>query len=167
MSFHRKVLQLDAEQETKRITEWLRQQVLETLKKRGGVVGVSGGIDSAVVLALGVRALGANRVVPVLLPERESSPNSILFARKLCQQLGIETVVEDVTGPLLGFDCYRRRDEAVRRLFPNTIAPTSSKSRCRQTCSRKRRSTSSVQPSSARKASSKRVDCVQTNCVRS
>jgi NAD+ synthase len=81
-------------------------------------VGVSGGVDSAVVLALAVRALGANRVVALILPEVESSPDSARLARLVCQQFDVSPVVEDVTGPLIGFGCYRRRDEAVRSLFP-------------------------------------------------
>jgi len=118
MPFHRDVLKLDAEAETNRIVQKLRVNVLDVLKRGGGVLGVSGGVDSAVVLALAVRALGPDRVVALLLPEKESSPESALLGRRVCRQFGIKPVVEDVTGALLGFDCYGRRDEAVRTLFP-------------------------------------------------
>lgn len=116
--FHRSILQLDPEQETNRIVDKLRRDIFEVLKRKGGVMGVSGGVDSAVVLALAVRALGSDRLVALLLPEKESSPESARLARQVCHQFGVAPLVEDVTGPLLGFGCYQRRDEAVRQLFP-------------------------------------------------
>jgi NAD+ synthase len=116
--FHRNVLQLDPEREVNRIVEKLRHDVFDTLSRKGGVLGVSGGVDSAVVLALAVRALGTDRLVALLLPEKESSPDSARLARQVCRQFGVEPIVEDVTGPLISFGCYRRRDEAVRAIFP-------------------------------------------------
>lgn len=116
--FHKDILLLNAETETNRIVERLRQDIHDVLKKRGGVLGVSGGVDSAVVLALAVRALGADRLVTLILPEAESNPDSARLARQVCRQFGVTPVVEDVTGPLIGFGCYQRRDEAVRALFP-------------------------------------------------
>jgi len=117
-TFHRNVLKLDPEREVERIVEKLRHDVFNVLKRNGGVLGVSGGVDSAVVLALATRALGRDRMVALLLPEMESSPDSARLARQVCQQLGVNPIVEDVTAPLIGFGCYRRRDEAVRSVFP-------------------------------------------------
>lgn len=116
--FHRDILQLDARHETERIVDKLRQDVFETLKRRGGVMGISGGVDSAVVLALAVQALGPDKLITLLLPEQESSPDSARLARDVCRQFGVSPLVEDVTGPLIGFGAYRRRDEAVRAIFP-------------------------------------------------
>jgi NAD+ synthase len=118
LRFHGDILKLDVEQEVERIIIKLREDIFTRLRRRGGVVGVSGGIDSAVVLALAVRALGAAHVVALLLPEMESSPESARLARQVCQQVGVVTAVEDITGPLIGFGCYARRDEAVRAVFP-------------------------------------------------
>ena len=112
-------LKIDSAAETKRIVDFLQTTVHRTLRRRGGVLGISGGIDSSVVLALAVRAFGPDRVIGVLLPEKESSPESADLAHLLADHFGVETVTEDITPALEGFSCYQRRDEAVRRVFPD------------------------------------------------
>ncbi len=117
-TFHPDILKLDPEKEVERIVEHIRHTTFKVLKRKGGVVGVSGGIDSAVVLGLAARAMKPARLVALLLPEMESSPESALLGREVCHKFGTEPLVEDMTGSLLGFGAYQRRDEAVRRLFP-------------------------------------------------
>jgi len=111
-------LRIDAAAEAHRIAAALKRQVTTRLRRRGLVVGLSGGIDSSVTAALAVAALGADRVLGVLMPERDSDPDSLRLGRLLAEMLGIGTVVEDI-GPILqASGCYRRRDEAIRRLVP-------------------------------------------------
>jgi len=111
-------LRIDASREVERLGRALRQDLQGRFRRRGAVVGCSGGVDSSVVMALCAQALGPQRVLAVLLPERESSPESVTLARAWAEALGVETVTEDITGALEGAGCYRRRDEAVRRVFP-------------------------------------------------
>lgn len=59
------------------------------LRRDGALIGLSGGIDSAVVAALAVRSLGPERVAGLLLPEHGSEPASCSLARKLARELGI------------------------------------------------------------------------------
>ena len=89
-----------------------------TLRRQGAVVGISGGIDSSVVLALCARAFGPQRVVGILLPEHESSPDSAELAHALADHYDVATVTEDITAMLAGAGCYQRRDEAIRAVFP-------------------------------------------------
>lgn len=117
VAFHPGVLTLDAEAEAGRIADHLRSY-LRKFRRRGAVIGVSGGVDSAVALALAVRALGADRVVPLMLQEKESSAINPLLVRSLCRSLGVTPVAEDITAALEGFGCYRRRDAAIRDVFP-------------------------------------------------
>jgi NAD+ synthase len=125
--FSRDVLQVDAVRVTADIERAVRAQVLDVLRRRGVVVGLSGGIDSSVVTALCVRALGPERVIAVLMPERDSSGDSLALGRLLASQLGVEALEEDLTGPLGAIGCYSRQDEAIRSVFPEYRAGYKSK----------------------------------------
>src|SRR2546430_10289086 len=118
MQFTRNALTLNPAAETERIVEFIQKNVRQTMRRSGGVVGISGGIDSAVVLALAVRAFGAAKVVGVMMPDKDSDPISEKLARELAAKFGVQPHLENITGALEGFDCYRRRDDAVRRGFP-------------------------------------------------
>ena len=96
----------------------LRAAVGRKLNRRGVVLGVSGGVDSSVCAAIAARALGSRRVFGILMPERDSSPESTEKGRILCEAIGIEYVVEDIAPALESLGCYRRRDDAIRTVFP-------------------------------------------------
>ena len=117
-SFIQSVTDLDYESAEKAITDALRRHAGRTLKRRGIVVAVSGGIDSSVCAALAVRAVGPERVFGLLMPEHDSDPDSTRRGKMLCEALGIEYVLEDIGPALEALGCYRRRDDAIRRLFP-------------------------------------------------
>jgi NAD+ synthase len=110
-------LAIDPEETARRIEEAIRRHVRD-LKRRGIVVGLSGGIDSSVVTCLCARALGAERVQVLLMPERASSPESLALGRQLAAQLGTPCVVEDIAPTLEAAGCYQRQTEAIRMVFP-------------------------------------------------
>jgi NAD+ synthase len=110
-------LKIEPAAETQQLVSGLRESVFKVLRKRGVVVGISGGVDSSVALSLCVRAFGPERVVALMLPEMDSSPESEQLARALAAGLGVEPLKEDITAALEGFGCYCRRDEAIRRVF--------------------------------------------------
>jgi len=112
------VLALDAEAEIERIAQSLRAQVLGGFRRRGAVLGLSGGIDSSVVAALCVRAFGKEKVLGLFMPERHSSDDALTLGRLLADTLGIEAIVEDIAPALEGLGCYRRQDEAIRSIVP-------------------------------------------------
>lgn len=116
--FGTSVLELDSDAEVQRIVAHLRSTV-SGFGRRGAVVGVSGGVDSSVSFELAVRAFGPTRVVAVMLQEKESSPENVVLARQLCHAWNVRPIAEDITAPLEGFGCYRRRDDAIRQIFPD------------------------------------------------
>ena len=111
-------LVLDAPDEVRRITNVIRRQVGGQLRRKGAVVGLSGGIDSSTAAALCVEALGPRRVLGVLMPERDSADDTLELSRLVADRLGIATVLEDISGILDAAGCYGRRDEAIRSVFP-------------------------------------------------
>ncbi len=108
----------DVQSAIETITAKLKDDVLLVTKRKGAVVGISGGIDSSVTLALTVKALGAKNVIGLLLPEKDSSSESKDLALELAGKFGVTTIEENITGALEALGCYRRRDEAVNALFP-------------------------------------------------
>jgi NAD+ synthase len=111
-------LRLDPERAVAEIVERLPDLVFRRLRRRGALVAVSGGIDSSVAAALCVRAFGPERVVALLLPESESSGDTLELSRLLVEHLGVEALHEDITPVLDAAGCYRRRDEAIREVVP-------------------------------------------------
>ena len=107
----------DVELVVNEITEKLRNDAA-ALGRKGGVIGISGGIDSSVCLALAAKAFGPDRVLGVMIPEKDSNPESEELARKLTEKFGVKTIKEVITPALTGLRCYERRDEAVKQIFP-------------------------------------------------
>jgi NAD+ synthase len=111
-------LEIDPTAAVSRIRDALREQLAFSLKRRGLVVGMSGGVDSSVCAALAVEAVGPKHVLGLFMPERESDPESLNIARSFAMQLGIDSVTEDIATVLDATGCYRRRNEAIRRVVP-------------------------------------------------
>ncbi len=120
-------LKLDAAAEVEQIDAFIRDGVFTKLRRKGLVIGLSGGIDSSTVAALAVHALGSDRVVGLFMPEADSSGDSLRLGQQLAEKLGIRTFKEDISGILQGAECYRRRDEAIRAVVPHYHAGYKSK----------------------------------------
>jgi NAD+ synthase len=117
-TFSADVLKIDAAQTAERIEIAIRDIVAGQLRRKGAVLGLSGGIDSSVTAALCVRALGRDRVIGIFMPESDSAPESLELGRLMAESLGIRTFLEDITAILKGAGCYRRRDDAIREVLP-------------------------------------------------
>ena len=112
------LLRIDAAAETDRIAAAIHEIILVKFRRKGAVVAVSGGIDSGVVAALCVRALGPEKVNVLFLPEADSSGESLRLGQLLAQRLGVRSFREDITPMLEAVGCYRRRDDAIRTVVP-------------------------------------------------
>lgn len=126
-AFEISALSIDAEGEALRIASRMRDALRRDLRKRGFVIGISGGIDSAVCTALAVRAVGPARVLGLLMPEQDSDPDSLRLGRAVAETFRIEHAVEDIGPTLEAIGCYRRRDDAIREVVPDYGVGWSSK----------------------------------------
>ncbi|ESZ65624.1 NAD(+) synthase [Mesorhizobium sp. L103C131B0] len=111
-------LVIDPAAETDRIVAALREQ-LRGIRKRGLVLGLSGGVDSSVSAALAARAVGHQNVLCVLMPESDSDPESLRLGHLVADTFGVEAVVEDIGPTLRAMGCYERRDAFIRELVPD------------------------------------------------
>lgn len=117
LSFSAETLKIDGAAEIERIVAGLRAQ-LRGMRKRGLVLGLSGGIDSSVSVALAVRAVGAKNVFCLFMPENDSDPESLRLGRLVAETFGVAAVVEDIGPTLQAMGCYERRDGFIRELVP-------------------------------------------------
>jgi NAD+ synthase len=100
------------------LTTFIKQTVRNEFRKDGIVIGVSGGIDSAVIAALSVEALGPGKVHGLILPEKESSPSSRELGIDLCKALRISYDEVPITPMLEAFNIYAKKEALIRELFP-------------------------------------------------
>jgi NAD+ synthase len=112
------VLRLDCEKEVDRIVSCIRDYTARELKRRGLVVAVSGGIDSSVVAALCVQAVGKKHVFGLLMPEKESSSETQRLGELVVKHLDVDMQCTDITGILEAVGCYTARDKAIRSAIP-------------------------------------------------
>ena len=87
-------------------------------RKRGVVIALSGGIDSSVTSALCVRAFGKGKVFGVLLPEYDSSSESLRLGKIVAEHHGIDYLVQPIGPTLEAIGCYQWRDDAIRAAVP-------------------------------------------------
>jgi NAD+ synthase len=117
--FHKDILKIkDMDGLVEKITAKMRDDVFGRHKRFGAVIGLSGGIDSSVSMALAVKAFGPEKIFGVMMPEKDSSPDSEELARELAGKFGVQVTKEVITGALDGFGCYQRRDQAVKDIVP-------------------------------------------------
>lgn len=117
--FSKDIVLLDnVEEVVDNIVAQMKSDVFQKLRRVGAVMGISGGIDSSVCFALAAKAFGPKKCLGIMMPEQDSSKDSEMLARELAEKFGVETILENLTPTLAGFQCYERRDEAVKRVFP-------------------------------------------------
>lgn len=116
--FSKDRLQLDAQHEIEKISDRIRALLSRKLKRRGLVVALSGGIDSSVCAAVAVKAIGPERVLALLMPERHSSDDTLELSTLVADTFGVDRVHENISGILKAVGFYKRYDEAVRKAVP-------------------------------------------------
>ncbi len=119
MIFNLDVLKIDPAQQLEKLSKFIMEQVKVVFRRKGVIVGLSGGIDSACIAAVAVHAIGKERVVGLVLPETESNPISSEYAIKHAQALGIEHRQINITPTVDSVVHYKWRDEYMQKLIPD------------------------------------------------
>ena len=117
--FSANALAIDAAAVTAEIEQTIRKQVTDTLRRKGVVLGISGGVDSSVVAALCARAVGKENLLCLLMPERDSSSDALRLGRTLAAHIGAEVLLEDIAPVLQSAGCYERQIQAICKIFPD------------------------------------------------
>jgi NAD+ synthase len=107
-------LVIDTGKVVESLCRFLRSET-ENTGKRKLVVGLSGGLDSAVSAFLAQRALGKDGVVAIIMPYRETSPSSLGDARQVVDVLGIESLLVDISPLVDGYFAAFPDADKVRR----------------------------------------------------
>lgn len=90
---------------TEQVIEKFLAEKLRKVGAKGFVLGVSGGLDSAVCMRLCVRAVGEDKVLALLMPEDNSPEGDLKDSQELCELEGVKFKTIDITGPI---DAYRK-----------------------------------------------------------
>ena len=120
MNFDKNALEIEnIEHTVQSLQNFIHEQVYGNFRKRGIVIGISGGIDSAVAAKLCCGAVGKENVLGIILPEKESNPQSQEFAKKYCEKLGIKYEIKNVTPILDSSEIYQIREKTIEKYFPD------------------------------------------------
>ena len=101
------------------ITNFIKNEIFEIYQKKGVVIGLSGGIDSAITAALCTKSIGSEKILGLILPEKESDVNSKNLALQIAEKYNIDTKTIDITNILESFGVYENKEKIVKQKFPN------------------------------------------------
>ena len=118
MKFNCDVLKIDPTEEANKVADFVTHQVSKKYRRVGVAMGLSGGVDSAVMAALAVRAVGKEKVFGLILPDKESNPVSREYALLHARALDIENREADITQTVNSVASYDGRDEYLKKLVP-------------------------------------------------
>ena len=101
------------------ITNFIKNEIFEIYQKKGVVIGLSGGIDSAITAALCTKSIGSEKILGLILPEKESDVNSKNLALQIAEKYNIDTKTIDITNILESFGVYENKEKIVKQKFLN------------------------------------------------
>ena len=107
------------EKSVNNICDFIKNEISNKFQKSGAVIGLSGGIDSAVTAALCVKAIGHEKVLGLIMPEKESESESQVLAKQFADKYNIKTEIIDISSILDSFGVYENKEKIVKEKFPN------------------------------------------------
>lgn len=101
------------------IENFVKDEISKKFQRQGVVIGISGGIDSAVMAAICAKSIEPKQVLGLIMPEKESDPTSQILAQRLAEKFQIQTKVIDITSILESFEVYKIKEQIVMEKFPD------------------------------------------------
>lgn len=111
-------LKINPEEEVDKIVSAIKSILRGHLKRKGIVVGLSGGIDSSTSLAVAVKALGPERVFGLLMPEHHSDSETLRISNHVADTFHVATTHENISSILEAVGFYDKYNAAVRTVIP-------------------------------------------------
>lgn len=99
-------LQIDSERISQKLETFIKTSVGD-FNREGVIIGLSGGIDSSLVLALSVAALDSSKVLGLIMPEKDSNQDNESDARLLAETLGVRVEKIQLTPILAEMGIYQ------------------------------------------------------------
>ena len=109
----------NVERQVDNLCTFLHDEIIEEFHKHGAIVGLSGGIDSTVTMALCVKALGSTKTLGLTMFEKESDQNNKSLVDKISKTYDIDIQNIDISPILDSFGVYSNREKIVTNRFPN------------------------------------------------
>lgn len=116
--FSTEILNLDPAEEVGEISKNIKEILVKKLNRRGIVIGLSGGIDSSTTVALAVKAIGKERVLTLLMPEKHSADETLDLSNQVADHFGTTKIYENISSILESVGFYQKYDDAVRQVLP-------------------------------------------------
>jgi len=101
------------------VSTFLHDEIFEKFHKRGAIIGLSGGIDSAVTMELCAKALGPEKILGLTMFEKESNEHSKSLISRISKNYDVKIENIDITDILDSYGVYSNREEIVKNIFPN------------------------------------------------
>jgi len=101
------------------VSTFLHDEIFEKFHKRGAIIGLSGGIDSAVTMELCAKALGPEKILGLTMFEKESNEHSKSLISRISKNYDVKIENIDITTILDSYGVYSNREEIVKNIFPN------------------------------------------------
>ena len=101
------------------IENFVKDEISKKFQKQGAVIGISGGIDSAVMAAICAKLIGSKQILGLIMPEKESNSTSQILAKRLAEKFQIETKIIDITSILKSFEVYKIKEQIIKEKFPD------------------------------------------------
>ncbi len=118
-SIHEVFKIINLEQTVDKICSFIRNEISDNYHKSGAVIGLSGGIDSSVTATLCKRALDNEKVIGIIMPEKESDSESEIHAKKFAEKYDIKIKIIDITSILDSFGVYQKKENIIKERFSN------------------------------------------------